>query len=219
MKIELTVKVIGYVRVSTDQQDIEQQKHLLLEYAQANQLLINEFVECEVSSKKEQRHRRIGELLEKLETGDTLIVAELSRIGRNMLETMSIVNSLMVRDVKVVFVRQPELSTSSLHSKLLLAIYSYIAETERDYISIRTKQALAAIKAAGGHLGRPKGSRNKNQTLDLYKDQIEKYLRLKINVHCIMKIINNQLKKPMTYNAYRYFIQYDKDLHSITETI
>lgn len=214
MKIETTIKVIGYVRVSTDTQDIEKQKHLLLEYAHAHQMLINEFVECEVSSKKDQRSRKIEELIGKLETGDTLIAAELSRLGRNMLETMNIVNTLMEKDVKIVFVRQPELSTCSLHSKLLLAIYSYIAETERDYISIRTKQALAAIKAAGGFLGRPKGSKNKNFALTAYKDEIKKYLKLNIDMMNISKIINSQLAKPLTYNSYRNYIKNDTELRA-----
>jgi len=215
MKIETTIKVIGYVRVSTDTQDIEKQKHLLLEYAHAHQMLINEFVECEVSSKKDQRSRKIEELIGKLETGDTLIAAELSRLGRNMLETMNIVNTLMEKDVKIVFVRQPELSTCSLHAKLLLAIYSYIAETERDYISIRTKQALAAIKAAGGFLGRPKGSKNKNSSsLTLYKDEIKKYLKLNITMLNISKIINSQLEKPLAYNSYRNYIKNDTELRA-----
>ena len=78
-----------------------------------------------------------------------LLVAELSRLGRNMLETLNIINTLSEKGIKVVFVRQPELSTTANHAKLLLAIYSYFAESERDSISIRTKQGLAAAKLKG----------------------------------------------------------------------
>lgn len=114
--------------------------------------------------------------------------------------------------VKIAFVRQPELSTTGQHAKLLLAIYSYFAETEREYISLRTKQGLAAAKAEGKTLGRPKGSRNKERVLDPYRQQILDYLKMGLNLAAIMKIINPQLKQPITYNSYRYFVQHDEAL-------
>jgi DNA invertase Pin-like site-specific DNA recombinase len=77
------MKVVAYIRVSTDKQDLDKQKHLLLEYAQAHQLLINEFIGVEISSQKSREARRIDELLSRLEAGDVLLVAELSRLGRN----------------------------------------------------------------------------------------------------------------------------------------
>jgi DNA invertase Pin-like site-specific DNA recombinase len=145
--------------------------------------------------------------MQKLEPGDTLIVAELSRLGRNMLETLNIINSLAENNIKIIFVRQPELSTVGLHSKLLLAIYSYFAEAERDYISTRTRQGLEAAKAQGKLLGRPKGSKNKKGgVLDEYDKQIREYLGLNLSISSIMKIINNQLEKPLSYNSYKYFI-------------
>ena len=204
--------VIGYIRVSTDSQDLEKQRHLLLEYAQRQQLLIDEFINVEMSSRKDTKERRIDELLTKLDEGDTLIVAELSRLGRNMLETLNIINRLGEQGVQIIFVRQPELSTLGSHTKLLLAIYSYFAETERDFISIRTKQGLAAAKANGVQLGRPRGSKNKERTLDPYKEQIKHYLQMGLNLASIQTIINNQLEQPITYTSYRYFVRHDQDL-------
>ena len=207
------MKVIGYVRVSTDKQDVEKQKHLLLQHAQSQQLLITEFIHTEVSSQKSTQERRIDELLVKLKKGDVLMVAELSRLGRNMLQTLNIINDLSEKGVKIAFVRQPELSTTGQHAKLLLAIYSYFAETEREYISLRTKQGLAAAKAKGKTLGRPQGSRNKERVLDPYRDQILDYLKMGLNLAAIMKIINPQLEQPITYNSYRYFVQREEDLY------
>ena len=69
------------------------------------------------------------------------------------------------------FVRQPELSTTGPHGTLLLAIYRYFAETERDYSAPRTKQGLAAARAQGKTLGRPQGSRNKQRVLDPAHEQ------------------------------------------------
>ena len=64
-------------------------------------------------------------------------MAELSRLGRNMLETLNMINTLTERGIQVVFVRQPELSTVGPHHLLLLAIYSYFAQAEREYIALR----------------------------------------------------------------------------------
>lgn len=209
------MKVIGYVRVSTDKQDVDKQKHLLLQHAQSQQLLINEFIHAEVSSRKNTQERRIDELLTKLRKEDVLMVAELSRLGRNMLQTLNIINELSEKGVKIAFVRQPELSTTGQHAKLLLAIYSYFAETEREYISLRTKQGLAAAKAKGKTLGRPQGSRNKERVLDAYRDQILDYLKMGLNLAAIVKLINPQLEQPITYNSYRYFVQREEDLRQV----
>ena len=200
-------KTIGYIRVSTDKQDLKKQRHLLLDYAHNAQTVIKEFVEVEMSSTKSKKERRVEELMEKLDRGDTLVVAELSRLGRNMLETLNIINALAENGIKIIFVRQPELSTVGNHSKLLLAIYSYFAEAEREYISTRTKQGLAAAKAQGKQLGRPKGSRNKKgSVLDPFKEQIVEYLDINLSVGAIAKIINNQLESPLSYNTYKYYI-------------
>ncbi|MGH2537176.1 MAG: recombinase family protein [Candidatus Promineifilaceae bacterium] len=206
------MKVIGYVRVSTDKQDVDKQKHLLLQYAQAHQMLINEFIQAEVSSRQGIQERRIDELLAKLAKGDVLLVAELSRLGRNMLQTLNLINELSEQGVKIAFVRQPELSTIGQQARLLLAIYSYFAETEREYISLRTKQGLAAVRAKGKKLGRPRGSRNKERVLDPYKRQILDYLKMGLNLAAIRKIINPQLDGPITYNSYRYFVQREEEL-------
>jgi DNA invertase Pin-like site-specific DNA recombinase len=95
---------------------------------------------------------------------------------------------------------------------LLLAIYSYFAEAEREYISIRTKQGLAAVRAKGQPLGRPRGSRNKERILDPYRAQIRDYLQMGLNLAAIQKIVNHQLEKPVSYNALKYLVQHDEEL-------
>jgi len=205
-------KVIGYIRISTDKQDLDKQRHLLLEHARANRLMIDEFVEVEVSSRKGMGERRIDELLNKLHAGDMLLVAELSRLGREMLQVLNLINDLIAKGVQITFVRQPELSTTGSHGKLLLAIYGYFAEAEREFISIRVKQGLAAVKAKGGKLGRPKGSRNRERVLDPYRDEILKYLRRGIDLASVRKMINPELEQPVSYNSYKYFVEHDPEL-------
>ena len=205
-------KIIGYIRVSTDKQDLEKQRHLLLEYARKERLIIDEFIEIEISSRQNKEARRIGELQTKLKEGDTLLVAELSRLGREMLQVLNIINELSEKGVKLTFVRQPELSTTGSHGKLLLAIYSYFAESEREFISMRVKQGLAAAKAKGVKLGRPKGSRNKNRVLDPHRDEILNYLQKGIDLANVRKLINPELEQPISYNSYKYFVEHDPDL-------
>lgn len=204
---------IGYIRVSKDDQDVDKQRHLLLTYSQEHKILIDEFIEIEISSRKDADARRIPELQSKLHAGDLLLVAELSRLGRNMLETLNLINNFTVAGIKISFVRQPELSTIGPQAKLLLAIYSYFAESEREFISIRTKQALAAVKAKGILLGRRKGSRNKQRPLDFFRGQIEDYLRLGLSTSAIMKLINKQLDNPLSRNSYVYYIHQDEQLY------
>ena len=179
---------------------------------QQHKLQIDEFIQLEISSRQNRQARRIDDLMQRLSDGDTLIVAELSRLGRNMFEVISIINDLSEKGVKVVFVRQPELSTAGPHRKLLLAIYSYFAEAERDFISVRTKQGLAAAKASGKKLGRPKGSRNKQRALDPFHKQIREYLQLNIPLRRISRIINPQLENGLAYSSYQYFVQQDDEL-------
>lgn len=203
---------IGYVRVSKDDQDVEKQRHLLLTYSQQHKILIDQFIDVEISSRKSQDARRICEVKAILKSGDLLLVAELSRLGRNMLETLNLINEFAEAGVKIIFVRQPELSTTGPQAKLLTAIYSYSADAEREFISVRTKQALAAVKAKGTPLGRRQGSRNKERPLDPLRNQIEKYLKLGLSTTAIMKLINERLESPLTYNSYVYFITRDDNL-------
>jgi len=206
------MKVLGYTRVSSDKQDLHKQEHLLLKYAQQKDLRINDFIRVEISSQRDTKERRIDELLSWLDDGDVLLVAELSRLGRNMFEVIDIINQLGENGVEVIFVRQPELSTAGPHRKLLLAIYSYFAEAEREFISVRTKQGLAAAKASGKKLGRPKGSRDKERVLDPHREQMKEYLELGLSLRRIREIINPQLERPISYPAYRYFVRQDPEL-------
>lgn len=98
--------VIGYIRTSSDKQDLQKQEHLLLMYAQQHDFHISDFINIEISSRKSTKERRIDELLENLDEGDVLLVAELSRLGRNMFEVIQIINQLSENRVEVIFVRQ-----------------------------------------------------------------------------------------------------------------
>lgn len=200
--------VFGYIRVSTEHQSLQNQKHKILEYAQQHKILIDEFIELEISSKKSQKERKIDILLEKMGEGDTLICTELSRLGRNMLEILNIVEKFNQHKIKLIFTNQPELSTNQNEAlaALLLAIYGYFAQTEREIISERTKQGLSAAREMGKVLGRPKGAKNKTRILDPHKEEIARLLSIGVSQSSVLKIINAKLEKPISMTAFRYFI-------------
>ncbi len=206
--------IIGYVRVSTDKQNLENQKHKMLNYAQQQKIIIDEFIEVEISSKGDQKKRLINSLFEKLKDGDTLICTELSRLGRNMLEILNLIEKFNNTNIKLVFVNQPELSTNqnSALSSLLLAIYGYFAQTEREIISERTKQGLAAAVASGKKLGRPKGAKAKVRVLDPHNLEILELLNMDVAQSSILKIINTKLEKPVTITSLRYHIKNTSEL-------
>jgi DNA invertase Pin-like site-specific DNA recombinase len=206
--------IFGYIRVSTEQQSLQNQKHKILEYAQQHKTLVDEFIEIEISSKKSQKARLIEALLEKMGSGDTLICTELSRLGRNMLEILNLIEKFNQMGIKLIFTNQPELSTNQNEalSALLLAIYGYFAQTEREIISERTKQGLSAARAMGKILGRPKGAKNKTRVLDPYKEEIVRLLGIGVSQSSVLKIINAKLEKPISMTALRYFIMHELDL-------
>lgn len=206
--------IIGYIRVSTDKQNLENQKHKILSYAHDSKLTIDEFVEIEISSKQEAKKRKIDQLFEKLKKDDTLICTELSRLGRNMLEILNLIERFNIAGIKLIFVNQPELSTTQNNalSSLLLAIYGYFAQTEREIISERTKQGLASAKAQGKQLGRPKGAKAKVRVLDPYNLEILEYLNMNVTQSSILKIINNKLEKKISITSLRYHIENTDDL-------
>ena len=212
--------IIGYIRVSTEQQSLDNQRHKVLEYAQQHKMIIDEFIEIEISSKKNQKVRLIDELFEKLSSGDTFICTELSRLGRNMLEILNLIERFNQENIKLIFTNQPELSTNENNalSNLLLAIYGYFAQTEREIISERTKQGLAVARAKGKILGRPKGAKNKTRVLDPHKEEIKNLLELKLARTNILKIINSKMNKPISLTAFNYFVFNDDELNNVLKS-
>lgn len=181
-------KTVAYIRISTAKQDEKNQRFRILEFAQKNDLKIDEFIEIEISSRKSKSDRMIDKLLKTLSAGDTLIVTRLDRLGRSMIGLINTVNDLLSVGVKVIFTDQPELNANNGMRDLMIAIWGYMAETERNLISERTKAALAAKKAAGVKLGKPIGSTHSK--LDPHLDQIKQMIAGGVRQNYIAKQYN-----------------------------
>ena len=182
-------KTIAYLRASTNKQDINNQKLEILEYARKKELKVDEFIEITISSKKTTKQRRVDEVMEKLIGYDTLIVTELSRLGRSTPEVITLINELLQKRVRVIVCKQNlDMNQQDMNSKIIVTLFSLFSELERDLISLRTKEALSAKKAQGIKLGKPKGTIQKSK-FDKDADRIKELLGYGLSVRKIAKVL------------------------------
>ena len=183
-------KTIAYLRVSTDGQDLKNQKYEILDYADKNNMQISDWIEIKVSSRRSTKERLIDELLEKLNMHDTLIISEMSRIGRSVGQIISIVDELIKKQVKVIIIKQNMFinGKNDIQTKTMVTLFSLFAEIERDLISQRTKAGLAKARTEGKLLGRPKG--NGKSKLDGRESEIQELLNKKVSRASIARIMD-----------------------------
>lgn len=194
-------QTIAYMRVSTSNQDVQSQEYELLRYAQQHGITIDEFFRLEMSSRKSMADRKIDELLEMLSDGDTLIVAELSRLGRSLSQIVFIVDALLERGVTFIAVKQGMRLNGDrdMTAKIQVAMFGIMAEIERDLISERTKMGIAKARATGKIVGRPRNSRS--SVLDSKVDEIKSMLDKGISQASIARVVG------VSAPALHYFIK------------
>jgi DNA invertase Pin-like site-specific DNA recombinase len=179
----MTAKVLAYLRTSTDKQDLNNQKLAILEYARQNGLQVKDFIAIAISSQKNRSDRRIDELLEKLKPGDTLLVTELSRLGRSTGQVIHLIDELLNMGIRIIVAKQHlilDKGQRDMQSLAMITLLSLFAEMERMMISQRTKEALATKKAQGIPLGKPVGTIQKSK-YDRDRDRIVELLRLGVS--------------------------------------
>lgn len=174
--------IYGYIRVSTDTQSTENQRFEILKFADEKRLVIDSWIEETVSSTKNLKERKLGTLLSQMTKEDILIVTELSRLGRSILEVMSILHSLMEKQAKVFTTKERYELGNNINSKVLAFAFSLSAEIERSMISSRTKEALARKKSEGKVLGRPKGRLSTSTKLSGKEAAIQELLQRKVSI-------------------------------------
>lgn len=183
------MKTVAYVRVSTDTQDVNHQRLAILEFARTERIEVDEFFEMQASSRRSLHVRRIDALLGRLEPSDTLIVSELSRLGRSAGEIISTVDTLVQQQIRLFALKERLRLTGEqdLQSRVIVTLFGLFAEIERALLSLRTKEALASARAAGKRLGRPPGARGKSK-LDGKEREIQALLGLQVSKASIAKI-------------------------------
>ena len=150
--------IYGYIRVSTDHQHTANQHHEIALFSANNEMKIDKWVEEVISSRKPLQERRLGKILKKLKKGDILIATELSRLGRNLLEVMGILQECLEKDCQIWTLKENYRLGADIQSKVLAFAFSLASEIERQLISERTKISLQRLKDEGRHLGRPYGT-------------------------------------------------------------
>lgn len=180
---------VAYIRVSTGRQDTRNQRLAILDYAQQKGIVVDEFIEVQASSRKDEGRRRMGELTEKRTAGDVIIVSELSRLGRSLGQVIQIVDMLVKQQVRLIAIKEGISlnGPQDMQTKVMIALFGLFAEVERDLISERTKEGLIAARAKGKLLGRPKGSLGKSK-LDGREAEIRILLAKEVSKASIAKI-------------------------------
>jgi len=182
---------IAYLRVSTVGQDLDQQRLAILDYAQKHRVTVNAFVETQRSSQQARQRAELMQMIEGLQPGDRLIVSELSRFGRSLGQILQIIDLLIQKEVRLVAIKEAIRfeGKQNLQTKAMIALFGLFAEIERDLIAERTKEGLAAAKARGKRIGRPKGALSKSK-LDGKQDEIQSLLRKNVSKASIARIMD-----------------------------
>ncbi len=180
----------AYLRVSTDRQDVDNQRYGILAYANTHGLTPVQFVQDAISGRLAWRDRAIGQLLTVMATaGDVVIFAEISRMARSTLQVLEMLEIGMERALHIHLAKQRMILDGSLHSRIAATVLGLAAEIERELIAARTREALAKRKAEGKALGRPRGAKNARLKLDDHTDAIQRYLDKGLSKRSIAKLL------------------------------
>ena len=164
--------IIAYIRVSTELQSYEGQQYEIEQWCHRRNWEVHRWVQEKVSGAKEINRRTLGRLLKRMNRGDVLVCTELSRLGRNMMMVMGILNTCSQKGIKIYSIKDNFELSDSLNAKIIAFAFSLAAEIERNLISQRTREALAAKKQAGIKLGRPFGKSRERKRFDDREDYI-----------------------------------------------
>ena len=157
------IMIYAYIRVSTEMQNYDSQKFEIQNYCSANGLSVDRWVSESISGTIKVEKRSLGKTIRKMKAGDKLICTELSRLGRNMLMVMSVLNTCSSKGISIHSIKDNFDLSENINSKIIAFAFALAAEIERNLISQRTKEALALRKAAGIKLGRPPGKSRKKE--------------------------------------------------------
>ena len=192
--------VYGYLRVSTDKQDCDNQKIGVKALAEKLDLPIESWIiDNGVSGTKEPEKRQLGKLLKKIQSGDVIICSELSRLGRKLFMVISILEHCMKIGAKVLTVKDGYELGDNVQSKVLAFAFGLVAELERDMISKRTKEALSRVKAQGRSIGRPKGRKNIKHIWSGKEKQINRLLKLGVGKTKIARMTGMSLNSVYSF--------------------
>lgn len=189
---------IAYIRVSTEMQNYSAQEFEIKKYCEENHIKVDRWISESVSGTLPMEKRKLGRAISSMRRGDRLICTEISRLGRNMLMIMSILNICSGKGISIHSIKDHFDLSDNINSKIIAFAFALAAEIERNLISQRTKEALAVKRLEGIRLGRPPGSSKKMQLVCKDKNKIQDMLDKNVPLNKIAKRYNihrNTLKR------------------------
>ena len=181
--------VIGYLRVSSGKQSCSHQRHEITQFARQQNITIDRWVEETISSRKPLSKRKLGDLLTALQPNDILIAAEISRLGRSLLEVMHILEVCLNNNCQVWTLKEHYRLGNDIQSKVMAFAFGLSAEIEKNLISQRTKASLDNIRATGKRLGRPFSAQSKKLKLSRNTKKVKKLLDMGVSKYKIAQIM------------------------------
>ena len=181
--------VIGYIRVSSNKQTCEHQHYEIEQFAHLNNIVVDKWVEETISSRKALNKRRLGQLLDDLQPNDILIAAEISRLGRSLLEVMRILENCLNKNCQVWTIKENYRLGNDIQSKVMAFAFGLSAEIERNLISQRTKASLENVKSKGKRLGRPFSAQSRKLKLSKNTKKVKELLDMGLTRYRIAKIM------------------------------
>ena len=182
--------VIGYIRVSSNKQTLQHQHFEIQQFAEHNNINVDKWLEETISSRKPLNKRKLGQLLNELQDGDILIAAEISRLGRSLLEVMHILETCLNKNCQVWTIKENYRLGNDIQSKVMAFAFGLSAEIERNLISQRTKASLESIRAAGKRLGRPFSAQSKKLKLSRNTKKIKNWFESGFTCYRIAKMMS-----------------------------
>lgn len=193
-------KVIAYVRVSTDKQDLNNQRFEIERFCKQRAYAVDEWDQEIVSGTIKVKDRSISRVLDRLVRDDTLVVSEVSRISRRLSTILITIEDCVERGIKVVSVKESIVFDGGLNSQIISWAFGMAAQIERSLISARTKEALARKRAEGVQLGRPVGStKPEHYKLHGKDDRIIRMLDKRVSVSAIARLLDVNRKTLTDY--------------------
>ena len=182
--------VIGYIRVSSNKQTCEHQHYEIEQFALQNNIIVDKWVMEKISSRKALNKRQLGKLLNELQPNDILIAAEISRLGRSLLEVMHILEYCLNKNCQVWTIKENYRLGNDIQSKVMAFAFGLSAEIERNLISQRTKASLESVRATGKKLGRPFSAQSRKLKLSRNTKKVKELLDMGLTKYRIAKIMS-----------------------------
>ncbi|WP_147615132.1 recombinase family protein [Treponema pectinovorum] len=169
--------IYGYIRVSTDGQTVENQKLAIRNFCRYRRLHHVQWISETISGTKKPEKRKLGTLLSDAREGDTIIVTELSRLGRSLMMILDVLQELLEKKVRVIAIKEGYELGDNIQSKVLAFAFGLSAEIERTLLSERTKQGLERARKAGKQIGRLPGQKPQHYKLAPHRHKIRRWLK------------------------------------------